>query len=54
MKIGDHVNKKSGYTFPGRVVAKFETSEGKIRYVVEMDQHRLLHIFNEDQLKVGQ
>lgn len=49
-KIGDKVDKKVGYTFPGTVVAVFETTTGKIRFVVEMDNHGLLHIFNEDQL----
>jgi len=49
--IGDKVDKKMGYTFPGTVVAVFETTTHKLRYVVEMDIHGLLHIFNEDQLK---
>lgn len=50
MKIGDRVNKKKGYSFPGIVVSKFLTTEGNTRYVVEMDDHHLLHIFNEEQL----
>ena len=49
-KIGDKVDKKVGYTFPGTVIAAFETTACKLRYVVEMDVHGLLHIFNEDQL----
>lgn len=51
-KIGDKVDKKIGYTFPGTVVSVFENLNGKIRLVVEMDIHGLLHIFNEDQLKL--
>lgn len=49
-KIGDTVNKRSGYLFPGVIVAAFTTTAGKIRYVVEMKNFGLLHIFNEDQL----
>lgn len=48
--VGDKVDKAKGYTFPGTVVAVFKTTEGNLRYVVEMDTHHLLHIFNEDQL----
>jgi len=50
--IGDKVDKSTGYTFPGTVVAVFQTTAGELRYVVEMDQHKLLHIFNEKQLKL--
>lgn len=50
MKIGDKVDKSKGYTFPGIIVSKFKTTEGNLRYVVEMDTHHLLHIFNEDQI----
>ena len=50
-KVGDKVNKKEGYQFPGTVVSVFETTTGKIRLVVEMMQpYGLLHIFNEDGL----
>lgn len=50
-KVGDKVDKAEGYTFPGTVVAAFETMAGHPRYVVEMDAHHLLHIFNGKQLK---
>lgn len=50
MKIGDHVDKKSGYKFPGVIVARFVTTKGDLRFVVEMDGYGLLHIFNEIQL----
>ena len=53
MKIGDHVNKIKGYSFPGIVVAVFETTKGEIRVVVEMDNFGLLHIFNESQLQIN-
>lgn len=49
-KIGDSVIKPSGYKFPGTIVAAFTTLAGKERYVVEMTDYGLLHIFNEDQL----
>ena len=49
-KVGDKVNKVSGYSFPGTVVSVFTTTTGKIRLVVEMDNYGLLHIFNEDGL----
>lgn len=50
-KIGDKVDKITGYSFPGTVVSVFVTTAGKIRLVVEMDNFGLLHIFNEDGLK---
>lgn len=49
--VGDHVDKVSGYTFPGVVVAVFWTQQGQLRYVVQMKHHNLLHIFNEGQLR---
>lgn len=48
--VGDTVDKRAGYRFPGTIVAAFETLAGMERYVVEMDVFGLLHIFNEDQL----
>lgn len=48
--IGDKVNKTKGYKFPGTVVSVFTTTTGNVRYVVEMDEYHLLHIFNEEQL----
>lgn len=49
--VGDYVNKKSGYTFPGVVVSVFWNLSGELRYVVQMHHHGLLHIFNEAQLR---
>jgi hypothetical protein len=49
-RIGDLVEKISGYQFPGTIVAVFFTAKGDIRYVVEMEHFGLLHIFNEQQL----
>lgn len=49
-EVGDKVNKSKGYKFPGTVVSKYKTLKGEIRYVVEMDEYGLQHIFNEDQL----
>jgi len=51
-KIGDKVEKVKGYQFPGTVVSVFTTTNGNIRLVVEMDNFGLLHIFNEEQIKL--
>ena len=54
LKIGDVVEKISGYKWPGVVVAVFETLSGKIRYVVEctvLDVEGALHIYSAKQLK---
>jgi len=51
-KIGDKVEKVKGYEFPGTVVSVFTTTNGNIRLVVEMDNFGLLHIFNEEQIKL--
>lgn len=48
--VGDHVHKPKGYRFPGIVRAVFLTEDRQVRLVVQMDNYRLLHIFNEDQL----
>lgn len=50
-KLGDDVEKVSGYTFPGVIVSIFWTTDMQLRYVVEMKHHKLLHIFNEGQLR---
>lgn len=50
-KIGDKAYKPKGYKFPCIIVSVFETVEGKVRVVGEMDDYGLLHIFNEDQLE---
>lgn len=49
-KVGDKVNKKRGYKFPGTIIAVMTTLGGELRYVVEMDEFHLLHIFNHEQL----
>lgn len=51
-KVGDKVNKKEGYKFPGVIVSIFETTAGKTRLVIEMDNYGLLHIFNPEQIVV--
>lgn len=51
---GNEVEKASGYRFPGVVVARFFTTAGKKRYVVECtapETAGMLHIFNGEQLQ---
>lgn len=50
-KVGDKAVKVKGYKFPCTIVSVFETVEGNVRVVGEMDDYGLLHIFNEDQLE---
>jgi hypothetical protein len=50
-KVGDKAHKTKGYKFPCTIVGVFETLNGDIRVVGEMDEFGLLHIFNEDQLE---
>ncbi len=53
-QIGDPVHKRSGYKWPGRVVAKFETLDGHCRYVVECtvaEVRGALHIYAGDQMQ---
>lgn len=50
-KVGDKAIKTKGYKFPCTIVSVFETVEGNVRVVGEMDEYGLLHIFNEDQLE---
>jgi hypothetical protein len=48
------VNKKSGHGFPGVIVAKFLTTDGKPRIVVESNVPEILgmlQIFNPEQIK---
>ena len=52
-KIGDKAVKVKGYKFPCTIVSVFETIEGNIRVVSEMDEFGLLHIFNEEQLELN-
>lgn len=51
--VGDTVQKRRGYRFPGVVVAVYETLNGDTRYVVECTAESAegcQHIFNEGQL----
>ena len=55
--VGDKVDKKCGYMYPGVVLSKFKTLNGEIRYVVELYHESglgrgMLHIFNGEQLKL--
>lgn len=50
-QVGDRAVKLKGYKFPCTIVSVFETVEGNVRVVGEMDEYGLLHIFNEDQLE---
>ena len=52
-KVGDKAVKPKGYKFPCTIVSVFETKEGNVRVVGEMDEFGLLHIFNEDQLELA-
>lgn len=52
-KIGDKVEKITGYKWPGVVVSSFQNLKGEDRYVVECtapDVAGALHIFNRSQL----
>jgi hypothetical protein len=52
-KVGDRVEKISGYQWPGVVVSVFETLTGERRVVVECTVAAVagaLHIYNEKQL----
>jgi hypothetical protein len=54
-KIGDKVEKVTGYKWPGVVVAVFDTLAGQRRVVVECTAEAVqgaLHIYNENQLKI--
>jgi hypothetical protein len=50
-QVGDKAIKVKGYKFPCTIVSVFQTIEGNVRVVGEMDEYGLLHIFNEDQLE---
>ena len=52
-KVGDRVQKATGYKWPGVVVSVFTTLEGKTRVVVECTVSEVagaLHIYSPDQL----
>jgi hypothetical protein len=53
-EVGDLVRKRSGYEYPGVIVAVFTTRAGQVRYVVEADHPSfsgMLHIFDGKQLE---
>jgi hypothetical protein len=52
-KVGDRVQKATGYKWPGLVVSVFETLDGKTRVVVECTVREVagaLHIYSPEQL----
>lgn len=52
-KVGDRVEKVSGYKWPGVVISVFETLAGETRLVVECTVPEVkgaLHIYNAQQL----
>jgi len=55
LKVGDRVEKVSGYKYPGIIVARFNKLNSiEIRLVVECTEptvYGMLHIFREGQLK---
>jgi len=50
-KVGDKAFKPKGYKYPCTIVSVFETTSGEVRIVGEMDDYKMLHIFNETQLE---
>lgn len=55
MEVGTHVEKVSGYRFPGVIVSKFKTLAGEIRFVVECTIpgcDGMLHIYSGKNLKI--
>jgi len=50
-EVGDKAYKPNGYKFPCTIVSVFETVDGNVRLVAELDEYGLLHIFNENQLE---
>ena len=55
LKVGDKVEKVSGYKWPGIVVSVFDTLAGERRVVVEcttIEVAGALHIYNEKQLMI--
>ena len=49
--VGDKAFKPKGYKYPCTIVSVFETTSGEVRIVGEMDDYKMLHIFNETQLE---
>jgi hypothetical protein len=57
MMLHRHVRKRSGYKWPGVVVAEFVTLAGEKRLVVECTAPEVagaLHIFRPDQIEADQ
>jgi hypothetical protein len=55
LKVGDKVEKVSGYKWPGIVISIFDTLAGERRVVVECTTPEVagaLHIYNEKQLMI--
>lgn len=55
--LGQHVEKVSGYKWPGQIVACFTTRQGHERYVVEctaFDVAGALHIYAPEQLRLAE
>ena len=50
-KVGDKAFKPKGYKYPCTIVSVFETTSGEVRIVGELDDYKMLHIFNETQLE---
>ena len=57
LAVNDHVEKITGYRWPGMVVAVFYTTRGELRVVVECtvpEVRGALHIYSPQQLrKIG-
>lgn len=52
--LGDSVEKITGYKWPGIIVAKFYTTDDKLRFVVECtvaEVRGALHIYSEEQIR---
>lgn len=57
MKVGDSVEKITGYKFPGVIVADYKTLAGHQRYVVECTIpgcEGMQHIYNPTQLRLSE
>jgi hypothetical protein len=53
-EVGDQVRKKTGYLWPGVIVAIFQTTAGKVRVVVECTAEAVagaLHIYSLEQIE---
>lgn len=54
-RLGDRVQKRTGYKWPGRIVSIFATLKGEVRFVVECtvpEVQGALHIYSYAQLKL--